>query len=117
MPAVRKSDSMPNVRASSGTMGTTSLPISTSLSILRSMPTNAIVVETSLPSLPSWNSLKSSSWSAARGDRKSTRLNSSHDQDLVCRLLLEKKKKKVKNKKKKTKKNKKKRKDNNITYN
>src|SRR2546428_3916630 len=25
-------------------------------------------------------------------DRKSTRLNSSHDQDLVCRLLLEKKK-------------------------
>src|SRR2546428_12022801 len=26
-------------------------------------------------------------------DRKSTRLNSSHDQNLVCRLLLEKKKK------------------------
>src|SRR3712207_6963143 len=29
----------------------------------------------------------------ARGDRKSTRLNSSHAQYLVCRLLLEKKKK------------------------
>src|SRR2546430_11830258 len=29
------------------------------------------------------------------GDRKSTRLNSSHSQNLVCRLLLEKKKKKL----------------------
>src|SRR5207248_5952895 len=34
-----------------------------------------------------------------RGDRKSTRLNSSHRTNLVCRLLLEKKKKKKNNKK------------------
>src|SRR5205085_6847779 len=34
---------------------------------------------------------------AAGGDRKSTRLNSSHSQNLVCRLLLEKKKKKIHN--------------------
>src|SRR2546427_5227408 len=33
-------------------------------------------------------------WAAA-SDRKSTRLNSSHSQNLVCRLLLEKKKKKT----------------------
>ena len=58
---------MPNVRASSGTMGTTSLPISGSRSILRSIPTNAIVVETSRPSLPVRNSLNSSSWSATSG--------------------------------------------------
>src|SRR2546427_9088964 len=30
---------------------------------------------------------------STRSDRKSTRLNSSHSQNLVCRLLLEKKKK------------------------
>ena len=32
------------------------------------------------------------------GDRKSTRLNSSHTEYLVCRLLLEKKKRKKRNK-------------------
>ena len=50
---MRNSDSMPKVRASSGTIGTTSFPISGSFSILRSMPTKAMVVETSRPSLPS----------------------------------------------------------------
>ena len=73
MPTVRNNDSMPNVRASSGTMGTMSLPISGSLSIFRSIPTNAIVVETSLPSLPSRNSLKSSSWSATIGFERTLR--------------------------------------------
>src|SRR5216110_1927717 len=64
---------MPKVRASSGTIGTMSLPISWSLSILRSMPTKAMVVETSLPSLPSRNSLKSSSWSATSGFARTLR--------------------------------------------
>src|SRR5712664_4558588 len=39
---------------------------------------------------PWWGSRSPRLWLAR--DRKSTRLNSSHDQDLVCRLLLEKKK-------------------------
>ena len=43
---------MPKVRASSGTIGTISLPISGSRSILRSIITKAMVVETSRPSLP-----------------------------------------------------------------
>ena len=51
---------MPNVRASSGTIGTTSSPISLSLSSFASIRTNAIVVEALRPSLPLWNSVKSS---------------------------------------------------------
>ncbi len=43
---------MPKVRASSGTIGTMSLPISWSRSSLASMRTKAIVVETSRPSVP-----------------------------------------------------------------
>src|SRR6266581_1754108 len=66
---------MPKVRASSGTMGTMSLPISGSLSILRSMPTNAMVVDTSLPSLPSRNSLKRSSCCAAIGFERERHLD------------------------------------------
>ena len=50
---------MPKVRASSGTIGTTSLPMSSSRSSLASIRTNAIVVETLRPSVPSWNSSKS----------------------------------------------------------
>jgi hypothetical protein len=60
MPTWRKSASMPNVRASSGTIGTTSSPISLSRSSFASMRTNTIVVEALRPSLPPWNSLKSS---------------------------------------------------------
>ena len=45
-----------------------------SFSILRSMPTKAMVVETSRPSLPARNSLKSSSWSAARGLERTLRI-------------------------------------------
>ena len=47
---------MPKVRASSGTIGTTSLPISSSRSIFASMRTNTIVVETVRPSVPLANS-------------------------------------------------------------
>ena len=43
---------MPKVRASSGTIGTTSSPISLSRSILASIRTNAIVVDALRPSLP-----------------------------------------------------------------
>ena len=44
---------MPKVRASSGTIGTTSLPMSLSRSIFASIFTNTIVVETLRPSVPS----------------------------------------------------------------
>src|SRR5713101_2431552 len=64
MPTWRKSDSMPKVRASSGTMGTTNFPISGSRIILRNILTKTMVVETSRPSLPSRNSRNSSSFSA-----------------------------------------------------
>ena len=46
MPTARNSDSMPKVRASSGTMGTTSLPTSLSRSSFASIFTNTMVVET-----------------------------------------------------------------------
>ncbi len=52
---------MPNVRASSGTIGTINLPMSGSRSSLLRMRTNAIVVETSRSPVPSWNSLNRSS--------------------------------------------------------
>ena len=51
---------MPNVRASSGTIGTTNSPISLSRSILASMRTKAIVVDALRPSVPLWNSANSS---------------------------------------------------------
>src|SRR3989442_3001966 len=41
---------------------------------------------------PSYAGKKRSGCSGSRTDRKSTRLNSSHVRNLVCRLLLEKKK-------------------------
>ena len=43
---------MPNVRASSGTIGTTSLPISLSRSSFASSFTNTIVVDALRPSVP-----------------------------------------------------------------
>ena len=52
MPTARNSDSMPNVRASSGTIGTTSSPISLSRSSFDSSRTNTIVVEALRPSVP-----------------------------------------------------------------
>ncbi len=52
---------MPKVRASSGTIGTISLPNALSRSSLVSMRTNAIVVETARPSEPSRNSANDSS--------------------------------------------------------
>ena len=51
---------MPNVRASSGTIGTTSLPSSLSRSSFDSIRTNTIVVDALRPSVPPWNSSKSS---------------------------------------------------------
>ena len=56
----RKSDSMPNVRASSGTIGTTSLPISLSRRSFASIFTNTIVVDALRPSVPLRNSSKTS---------------------------------------------------------
>src|SRR3954462_7801815 len=52
MPTWRNSASMPNVRASSGTIGTTSLPISLSRISLLSRRTNTIVVDALRPSVP-----------------------------------------------------------------
>ena len=51
---------MPKVRASSGTMGTISSPISLSLSIFASILTKTIVVEALRPSVPFSNSVKQS---------------------------------------------------------
>ena len=65
MPTARNSDSMPNVRASSGTIGTISSPISLSRSSFDSIRTNTIVVEALRPSVPLKNSSKSSARAAA----------------------------------------------------
>ena len=53
--------SMPKVRDSSGTMGTTSLPIVLSRMMAFSMRTNAMVVEISRPSVPLSNWSKAES--------------------------------------------------------
>ena len=52
MPTWRNSASMPKVRASSGTMGTSSLPSSLSRSSLERMRTNTMVVDTARSSVP-----------------------------------------------------------------
>ncbi|KAG1438806.1 hypothetical protein G6F55_013866 [Rhizopus delemar] len=52
LPTCRNMPSMPNVRDSSGTLGTTRGPTSGSFSNSASTRTNAIVVENSRPSLP-----------------------------------------------------------------
>jgi hypothetical protein len=76
MPTWRNSASMPKVRASSGTMGTTSLPICSCLSSFDSIFTNTIVVDALRPSVPFSNSSKVSPSSAlifsARGWRLGT---------------------------------------------
>src|SRR3712207_9282530 len=69
------------------------LPISRALS-LRS-PTCRRAAKSSAPSPPCGrrlSGLSRSAFTTTSLDRKSTRLNSSHAQYLVCRLLLEKKK-------------------------
>ena len=52
MPTWRNSASMPKVRASSGTMGTSSLPISLSRSSFDRMRTNTMVVDTGRSPVP-----------------------------------------------------------------
>src|ERR1039458_4034898 len=61
MPNCRNNDSMPNVRASSGMMGTTRLPICGCFISSVRMRTKAMVLETSRPEEPSSDSLKYSS--------------------------------------------------------
>jgi hypothetical protein len=56
MPIDRNSDSIPNVRASSGTIGTTSLPMFLSRSSFDSSRTNTIVVEALRSAVPLKNS-------------------------------------------------------------
>src|SRR5918912_48952 len=69
IPNWRNIPSMPKVRLSSGTMGTTCLPIFLSRSSVLRMRTNAMVVEISRPSVPlSWPS------KADRGGTSSPRL-------------------------------------------
>ncbi len=66
MPSWRKSPSMPKVRDSSGTIGTTFLPSALSFTRMPSMRTNAIVVEISRPSpVASRSGLKLSSFGAS----------------------------------------------------
>jgi hypothetical protein len=60
---------MPKVRASSGTMGTTSLPMAGSFTSFASRRTKAMVVETSRPSVPLANSANTSSSGQADGLR------------------------------------------------
>src|SRR5436190_23349931 len=60
MPTWRKRDSIPKVRASSGTIGTRSLVSSFSLSRPLRIPTKAAVVEAGRPPEPSVDSLKDS---------------------------------------------------------
>ena len=64
---------MPKVRASSGTIGTMSLPMSLSRSSFDSMRTNTIVVDALRPSVPVWNSSKMSPKSMRRGHRARSR--------------------------------------------
>ena len=58
---------MPNVRASSGMMGTIRLPISGSRRSLENIRTKAIVVEACRPCVPFRNSSKTSSAGTASG--------------------------------------------------
>ena len=61
---------MPKVRASSGTIGTTSLPICSSRSSFDSIRTNTIVVDALRRSVPLWNSSKVSPNSALIGSAR-----------------------------------------------
>ena len=60
MPKARKNVSMPNVRASSGTIGTTSLPSSLSRISAASTRTSTIVVEAARSPEPARNSANAS---------------------------------------------------------
>ena len=64
---------MPKVRASSGTIGTTSLPICSCLSSFDSILTNTIVVDAERFSVPLWNSSKVSPNSALIGSARTWR--------------------------------------------
>src|ERR1022692_2606230 len=65
MPNCRNSDSMPNVRASSGMMGTTRLPSAGFLSSSVRTRTKAMVVDTSRPCEPASDSARYSSGGAS----------------------------------------------------
>ena len=65
---------MPNVRASSGTIGTTSLPSSLSRISFDSIRTNTIVVDALRPSVPLKNSSKTSAGTVASGSLRVLRL-------------------------------------------
>ncbi len=67
MPIWRNRPSMPNVRASSGTIGTMFLPMFLSLSRIVSMRTNAMVVEISRSPVPSSTAANASSGGTASG--------------------------------------------------
>ena len=64
---------MPKVRASSGTIGTTCLPISSSFSSFDSIFTNTIVVDAVRSPVPLWNSSKVSPNSALIDSARVTR--------------------------------------------
>src|SRR5882672_5845899 len=67
MPTWRNMPSMPKVRASSGTMGTTCLPMFLSLTRAVSMRTSAMVVDISRSPVPSSSALNASSGGTTRG--------------------------------------------------
>ena len=74
MPNSRNMPSIPNVRDSSGTIGTIRGPSSRSRNSRLSIRTNAIVVEVSRSPVPSWNSANVSSGGEVRslgGERRS----------------------------------------------
>ena len=77
MPYWRNSDSMPKVRASSGMIGTTYLPMLWSFSSSVSTRTKAMVVETSLPCDPPSDSANSSTggaWMSILGTTRAGKL-------------------------------------------
>src|SRR2546430_11131529 len=64
------------------------------LSLHDALPISAVSSRPACSAPPRWCGRRAPrSPTRPRRDRKSTRLNSSHSQNLVCRLLLEKKKK------------------------
>ena len=68
MPATLNSASIPNVRASSGTMGTTYFPTSGSFNSLVNNLTIAVVVDSALPLLPVSNVSKMAAAGAFKVD-------------------------------------------------
>ena len=73
MPTSLKSGSMPNVRASSGMIGTTRLPTFLSRSRFRSRRVNAIVVDAAAEPEPFANSANAVSAGSSSGRARTTR--------------------------------------------